>query len=215
MQVRRNKKMTICISTVLTLIVGLLIGTGQRFSTQDTADWAYNKNNLIRLHVVAHSDSAVDQALKYSVRDAVLEAAGQLLTDVITTEQAWHILRENLEYLRKRAEESVLASGNTHPISVELGEYEFPTKAYGNFVLAGGTYPALRVEIGAAKGHNWWCVLFPPLCFLNMSGPLTPVRIQQEQEPSEKPQVTIEFANPFSIPFSPVPVVVAPMVTNN
>ncbi len=213
MQVMRNKKMTLCISTVIAVIVGLLIGTGHRFTVQDSADWAYNKDNLIRLHVIANSDSEVDQALKLSVRNTVLEAASQLLEGAVTPDQARNILQENLDYLRRRAEERVLASGYRHPISVELGDYEFPTKAYGNLVLAGGIYPAVRVEIGAAKGHNWWCVLFPPLCFLNMSGPLTPVRIQHESEPAEKPQVTIEFTNPFDLPVSPLPVMAPPLAT--
>ena len=116
---------------------------------------------MIRLHVIANSDSDADQALKLQVRDAVLARATELLTQSDDMADAWARLDTSLPDLEQAAS---AACGGEYPVRAELGEAEFPLKEYDGFALPAGRYPALRVVIGAGAGRNWWCVVYPPLC---------------------------------------------------
>ena len=120
-------------------------------------------DQMIRLHVVANSDSADDQALKLKVRDAVLTRCGVYLAGLDRKEARW-VLEQSLPQLGRVAADTVALEGYDYPVRVSLREESFPTRDYADFSLPGGTYTALRVELGAASGHNWWCVVFPPLC---------------------------------------------------
>ena len=120
-------------------------------------------DKVVRLHVVANSDSEADQALKLRVRDAVLAQAEPLLRGRDRAESL-SVLRDALPDLGQAAAETVAQEGYTYPVRVSVEEAWFPTKEYGDFALPAGTYTALRVEVGAAQGQNWWCVVFPPLC---------------------------------------------------
>ena len=119
---------------------------------------------VVRLHVLANSDSKEDQALKLQVRDAVLAQAEVLLDPAADRKEAEGLLRGQLLEFEAIAEETIRASGYDYPVSVELSNSEFPTKRYEGFTLPAGEYLALRVLIGEAKGQNWWCVVYPPLC---------------------------------------------------
>lgn len=116
---------------------------------------------MIRLHVIANSDSDADQALKLQVRDAVLARATELLTQSEDMADAWARLDTSLPDLERAAS---VACGGAYPVRAELAETEFPLKEYDGFALPAGRYPALRVIIGAGAGRNWWCVVYPPLC---------------------------------------------------
>lgn len=118
---------------------------------------------VIRLHVVANSDSEADQALKLKVRDAVLEE-GSLQLVGLDRDQAVEALTEALPELGQVAAQTVAAEGYDYPVRVTLGPDQFPTKRYADFALPAGEYTALRVELGQGQGQNWWCVVFPPLC---------------------------------------------------
>ncbi len=118
---------------------------------------------VIRLHVVANSDSEEDQALKLKVRDAVLEEGSLRLTG-LDRDQAVGALTEALPELGRVAANTVAAEGYDYPVRVTLGPDQFPTKEYADFALPAGEYTALRVELGQGQGQNWWCVVFPPLC---------------------------------------------------
>lgn len=205
----RNRKFTLWVTVIVLVVLGLMVTPNLGQSAPDPVQVAFNQTNLIRLHVVANSDSIVDQGLKLRVRDAILLATGELLQDIVDANTAWDILASNLDFLKATATQQILAEGQNHSVQIELGQYSFPSKAYGNFVLAAGTYPALRVTIGKGDGHNWWCVLFPPLCFLNMSGPIASERIQKEPQPatSDENKVSLEFSSPFGLPVSQIPVV--------
>ncbi len=120
-------------------------------------------DRVIRLHVVANSDSAEDQALKGKVRDAVLTRSGIYLAG-LDREEALETLAEHLPQLGQVAADTVAREGYDYPVRVRLEEASFPTKTYSDFALPAGTYTALRVELGAGQGHNWWCVVYPPLC---------------------------------------------------
>ena len=121
-------------------------------------------DSVIRLHVLANSDSDSDQALKLKVRDAVLEKTSVLLADVKTRDEAEEILRASLEEIADVAARTVRDAGFRESVAVTLGFEEYPTRRYENLAFPAGEYLSLRVMIGEAAGQNWWCVLFPPLC---------------------------------------------------
>ena len=119
---------------------------------------------VIRLHVIANSDSPEDQALKLEVRDRVLERAAALCPPDATLEEMRLALSLGLEDLAAAGRAAVEEGGYSYPVTTGLARCSFPTKDYGGFALPAGEYEALRVVIGAGEGRNWWCVAFPPLC---------------------------------------------------
>lgn len=150
---------------VLVLILGLVAWSGWRLR----ADAAYNTHNLIRLHVVANSDQPKDQEVKLEVRDAILNASGSLFAGK-TLNDAVLAVRDNLPLFKRIAENVLAASGYDYPVGVEYGAFAFPERTYGPLVLPAGNYQALRVVLGSGQGANWWCILFPPLCYLDVVG---------------------------------------------
>mgnify|MGYP005965937485 CR=1 FL=1 len=127
-------------------------------------------DKVIRLHVIAHSDSPEDQALKLQVRDRILAESGELLSGGATLEQARAALQDSLAELAGIGAEAVGEAGYSYPVTASLvHDYWFPTKTYTDFALPAGAYTALRIEIGAGGGQNWWCVVFPPLCLGSVS----------------------------------------------
>ena len=121
-------------------------------------------DKLIRLHVVAASDSEEDQALKLQVRDAVLQQLHAILQGVDNREEAEARIRARLDELSRCAEETLQDAGKPAPVAVSLAVENFPTREYDTFSLPAGYYTSLRIVIGEGQGHNWWCVVFPPLC---------------------------------------------------
>ncbi|MBR6781680.1 MAG: stage II sporulation protein R [Clostridia bacterium] len=121
-------------------------------------------DTVVRLHVLANSDREEDQALKMEVRDTVLEAAAPYLEGCTTQEEAIQSLTLHLSDLEAVAAETVTAEGYDYPVTVLLGEEDYPTRTYESCAFPAGTYVSLRVCIGDAEGQNWWCCLFPPLC---------------------------------------------------
>ena len=121
-------------------------------------------DKVVRLHVLANSDSEEDQALKLRVRDVVLARATAILEQSADRREAESRLRGQLLELERLAQQEIEAAGYSYPVSVELRNTAFPTKEYEGFTLPAGEYLALRVVIGAGAGQNWWCVVFPPLC---------------------------------------------------
>jgi len=150
---------------VLVLILGLVAWSGWRLR----ADAAYNTHNLIRLHVVANSDQDKDQEVKLEVRDAILNASGSLFAGK-TLDDAVLAVKDNLPLFKRIAENVLAASGYDYPVGVEYGAFAFPERTYGPLVLPAGNYQALRVVLGTGEGANWWCILFPPLCYLDVVG---------------------------------------------
>ena len=119
---------------------------------------------MIRLHVIANSDSAEDQALKLKVRDAVLEQATETLRGADSQAEASRRLTDILPELEETARAVITANGYDYGVRAELAETSFPTKEYDGFALPAGEYMALRLVIGEGAGQNWWCVVYPPLC---------------------------------------------------
>ena len=150
-----KKLIAFCVlSLVLALVVPVLPISGEQKVYTDT----------IRLHVIANSDDDADQALKLKVRDAVLETVGCVVEGMTSKEEAEAALEKNLGAIKRSAESAVRAEGRSDAVAVTLTTENYPTRSYADFTLPAGDYTSLRVMIGEARGHNWWCVLFPPLC---------------------------------------------------
>lgn len=135
-------------------------------------------DTVVRLHVLANSDSEEDQALKLRVRDAVLGVTSPLLAECQTQDEARACIEANLQDIQSAAESVIAAEGRTDAINVLLGMEEYPERDYDSFCFPAGTYLSLRVCIGEAEGQNWWCCLFPPLCL----GTSTATSEQAEEE---------------------------------
>lgn len=135
-------------------------------------------DRVLRLHVVANSDSEADQTVKLQVRDAVLAQAEPLLKGVTDRAAAETILEPRLEELRLTARDTLEAAGFSDNVTVTLADQWFPTKEYGSFALPAGQYRALKVVIGEGKGQNWWCVVFPPLCMASVTEEMTAAAAQ-------------------------------------
>ncbi|MBQ2835450.1 MAG: stage II sporulation protein R [Clostridia bacterium] len=124
---------------------------------------------VFRLHVIANSDSDEDQALKIKVRDSLLDYMNEICSNCYTKEEAITLAQEHKKDFQEIAEKTILESGFNYSVKININNFYFPTKNYGDISLPAGLYDALRVEIGEAKGQNWWCVMFPSLCFIDIS----------------------------------------------
>ena len=131
-------------------------------------------DSVFRLHVIANSNSAEDQNLKYIVRDNVLEYMNSITSSVTSKEEIIEIVSNHLEEFRQIAQDTVYENGFNYEVSIEIGNFEFPTKTYGDVSFPAGFYDALKIKIGNADGQNWWCVMFPPLCFIDVSSGIVP-----------------------------------------
>ena len=121
-------------------------------------------DKVVRLHILANSDSEEDQALKLRVRYRVLERATELLEQTGDRREAADVLQSHLPELERIAAEEISDCGYEYDVTAEVANTMFPTKEYDGFTLPAGEYLALRIIIGEGNGHNWWCVVFPPLC---------------------------------------------------
>lgn len=146
----------------IALLIGLAVFLSSGALALRTQDELADK--VVRLHVLANSDSEEDQALKLRVRDVVLERATAILEQSADRREAESRLRGQLLELERIAREEILASGYDYPVTAELQNTDFPAKEYDGFTLPAGEYLALRIMIGEGQGQNWWCVVFPPLC---------------------------------------------------
>lgn len=137
---------------------------------------------MIRFHVVANSDTVEDQMLKQRVRDRVIVYMEPLLKDSKSVEETRQKIRENINQIEEIARETIAADNKNYEVYCSLGNASFPTKAYGDVVFPAGTYEACRIVIGEGKGENWWCVLFPPLCYVDAATGVVPLEGKKELE---------------------------------
>ena len=126
-------------------------------------------NSVFRLHVIANSDTAEDQNLKYKVRDSLLNYMNSLCANITSKEEAILMVENHKEDFKNIALNVIHSEGFNYDVNINIGNFNFPTKTYGNISLPAGIYDALRVEIGNANGQNWWCVMFPSLCFIDIN----------------------------------------------
>ena len=124
---------------------------------------------VFRLHVIANSNTDDDQSLKVKVRDNLLEFMNEMCSNCSTKQEAISIAQKHKSNFQKIAEQTIKENGYDYCVKININNFYFPTKNYGDISLPAGLYDALRVEIGEAKGENWWCVMFPSLCFVDIS----------------------------------------------
>ena len=156
-------KKLIVIGFLVALIAGLAVffaGNSESYST-DPAD----ANAYLRIHIRANSNSAQDQEVKYKVRDEVVMFLTPIVAECTTKEDAMKKIAANLEGAKKVADETLKRYGYTYGARASIRQEEFPTRVYENATLTAGVYDALIVELGTGAGDNWWCVVYPPLCF--------------------------------------------------
>lgn len=141
------------------------------------------RKDVLRMHVIANSDSEADQAVKLKVRDAVLEAGGELFDGTMTVEDAQHVLQSDIERLSETAQDVLEENGMNYGVTVEIGQDFFTTRTYDDQVtLPAGVYTAVRVILGEGQGQNWWCVMFPPLCLPAAESDVTLDDVLTEEE---------------------------------
>lgn len=155
----------------ITSFVFFLIFSAYSYASSISSDLS---KSVFRLHVIANSDSDEDQSLKLQVRDKLLDYMNSITANVSSKDDAIKIAQDHQKDFQIIAEQTILDKGYSYPVTVEIGNYEFPTKHYGDITLPSGYYDALRVKIGDACGHNWWCVMFPPLCFVDVTSGIVP-----------------------------------------
>ena len=131
-------------------------------------------DNIIRLHVIANSDTDTDQSLKLKVRDGIIEQLQDTIAGTSSAAGAEKLLASQEDNIKNSALDIISGNGYNYPVNVSLEERYFHVKSYGDLIFPAGNYKALCVEIGEAKGRNWWCVLFPSLCFVDETYAVVP-----------------------------------------
>ena len=156
---------------LLIVLISFIILSAYSYASAINEDLS---NNVFRLHVIANSDSKEDQDLKYKVRDKLIKYMKSLTTNINTKEEVIEIANNHISDFESIAKEVITENGFDYDVKVEIGNFSFPTKQYGDISFPAGFYDALKVEIGNAKGQNWWCVMFPPLCFVDVTSGIVP-----------------------------------------
>ena len=131
-------------------------------------------NSVFRLHVIANSDSIEDQNLKYKVRDNLIKYMDDICSNCKTKQDAMNLVTVYKNNFKQIALDTIQTEGYNYDVNIMIGNFEFPTKEDGDISLPAGFYDALKVKIGTAQGHNWWCVMFPPLCFVDITSGIVP-----------------------------------------
>ncbi|WP_032121287.1 stage II sporulation protein R [Clostridium amazonitimonense] len=162
------KKIIFGTVTVFILFLGCL-AYGQDLDSFEKVDSDIIKDKVIRFHVIANSDSIDDQDVKLKVRDEILEYIYPKLENSKSLEESREILRANDEEMQNIAIKVLRANNYNYEVKSKLSNEIFPVKTYGSITLPQGEYEAYRLIIGEGKGQNWWCVMFPPLCFVDIT----------------------------------------------
>lgn len=149
---------------------------------------------VLRFHILANSDSERDQSLKITVRDQVLDYLESEMPKALDVMEAKRWMRRHVDELEELSRETVAANGYDYPVTAAVTTCWFPDKTYGDVTFPAGNYEALRIEIGDAQGHNWWCVLYPNLCFLDAANMVVPeeskIKLQNVLTEEEYAQIT-------------------------
>jgi stage II sporulation protein R len=151
---------------IILLLISFIFISAKSYANSIMEDLS---SNIFRLHIIANSDSDEDQKLKLKVRDEIISYIKTLTNNSQTKSEIIKITSNNLDKLTDIAKQVILENGYNYDVTVELGNFYFPTKYYGNISMPAGNYDAIRIKIGEAKGQNWWCSLFPALCFTDVS----------------------------------------------
>ena len=171
------EKHAVKISFALALILASVVTLGacRRADEASPAELqAHLAQEVLRFHVLANSDAGADQEQKLAVRDAAIDYMERNMPDVSDSGEAKEWVRSHTDEIEEVSREAAAAAGEDYPVSAAVTTCWFPEKSYGDVTFPEGNYEALRIEIGAARGHNWWCVLYPSLCFLDTAHAVVP-----------------------------------------
>lgn len=173
---KKNVKYTILLLSLLFLYILISAFSYVDAVSKDICE------SVLRLHVIANSDTKEDQELKLKVRDNVLSYMNTICKNARNKEEAIQIAESHIDEFKQIALNTISENGYDYSVNLKIGNFSFPTKTYGDISLPSGYYDALRIEIGKAKGQNWWCVMFPPLCFVDVSSGIVPEDSKEEMK---------------------------------
>lgn len=173
-----KSRMLITIGAIFIVLIVIIAGV-IRYS-KDVTDSI--SKEVIRFHVVANSDTTDDQLLKQKVRDEVIGFIEPLIEECESVEDTRYIIKGSLPIIKEISEEVIEDWGKDYQVYVALDKANFPTKSYGDVVLPAGEYEACRIVIGEGKGENWWCVMYPPLCYLDVATGVVPLEGKEQLE---------------------------------
>ena len=195
----KNQTLKTFILLALLLFIYIFI-SAQNYVTAVSSNLS---NAVFRLHVIANSDTEEDQTLKLQVRDSLLNYMNKICSNCSTKEEAISIANQHKMDFQKIAEQTISNNGYNYSVKIMIDNFYFPTKNYGDISLPSGMYDALRVEIGEAKGQNWWCVMFPSLCFVDISSGVVDDNAKEtlEQNLNEESYTIISNTENSSIKF--------------
>jgi stage II sporulation protein R len=150
---------------IFIVLILIIIAMTTIYAVESYYEIVQLETKIIRLHIIANSDTLQDQELKLKVRNNILNNFNKRFSNITSKKDSEALILRNLNEIREIAQRTVYEEGYFYNVEVYYGNYKFPIREYDNFTLPSGDYDAVRVEIGEAKGQNWWCVMFPPLCF--------------------------------------------------
>ena len=186
----RKKEWVVLIACIISIACSCVCSFGEECS--------FIRENTLRLHILANSDSPADQALKLKIRDAVLSHSGELFSGCDTRQKMVSAAQEQLSDIQRIAEQTAMHNGYDLPVTVSVTDMFFETRRYDNVLLPAGTYTAVRIELGEAAGKNWWCVLYPPLCvsaaqtgFTEEEAQISDSLLQQEELPRYRVRLAV------------------------
>ena len=186
----RKKEWFVLIACIISIACSCVCSFGEECS--------FIRENTLRLHILAKSDSPADQALKLKIRDAVLSHSGELFSGCDTRQKMVSAAQEQLSDIQRIAEQTAMHNGYDLPVTVSVTDMFFETRRYDNVLLPAGTYTAVRIELGEAAGKNWWCVLYPPLCvsaaqtgFTEEEAQISDSLLQQEELPRYRVRLAV------------------------
>lgn len=186
----RKKEWFVLIACIISIACSCVCSFGEECS--------FIRENTLRLHILANSDSPADQALKLKIRDAVLSHSGELFSGCDTRQKVVSAAQEQLSDIQRIAEQTAMHNGYDLPVTVSVTDMFFETRRYDNVLLPAGTYTAVRIELGEAAGKNWWCVLYPPLCvsaaqtgFTEEEAQISDSLLQQEELPRYRVRLAV------------------------
>lgn len=142
------------------------------------------QSSVFRLHIIANSDSSQDQELKYKVRDNIINYMNYICKNSTSKEETIEIVNNNISNFTKIANNTIKENGFSYPATVEIGNFKFPTKNYADISFPAGFYDGLKIELGKAEGQNWWCVLYPSLCFVDTTSGFVPYESKENLQES-------------------------------
>lgn len=177
------KKQFIAVVYLIVLSVGTILSLYIPKNEVTAKEEMIIPNDAIRLRILANSDSESDQALKREVRDAVNKEITKWVSNLTSKQEARELLQAKLPEIEKIAKQVIEEQQSSQTVKVEFDKVQFPTKLYGQFLYPAGKYDAILITLGKGKGANWWCVLYPPLCFLDFSNGVAVSEGHDEKEP--------------------------------